>query len=304
MGTIVTGATGYLGRALSARLTADGRTVHALVRSTSSLERVRAVAPNVTFHVHDGTTERIATVIGEIDPEIVFHLASHYRREDSPSDLEDLVESNVLFGTQVLDAMRRAGCHRLVAAGSAFEHHGEGGDQAVNLYAATKRAFGEILAYYAEVAAIDAVVTVLYDVYGPDDERQRLPTLIREAQHGGPPLSLPTHPVNLDMLFVDDAVAALVRAGALTAEQRPGVRRFAASGGSVRSISDVVAAFERASGRPVPVASDAYPVPDRAIETPWRGPQVPGWAPKVSLEDGFRLLLMGDGEPDPSGRSH
>ncbi|MEX0864177.1 MAG: NAD(P)-dependent oxidoreductase [Acidimicrobiia bacterium] len=297
MRTIVTGATGYLGRALAASLIADGRTVHALVRSTSNLERVRAVAPDVTFHVHDGTTESIATIIGDIDPEIVFHLAARYRREDSPSDLDVLVEANVLFGTQVLDAMRRAGCHRLVAAGSAFEHHGEGGDQALNLYAATKQAFGEILAYYAEVAAIDAVVTVLYDVYGPDDERRRLPTLMREAQFGGPPLSLPARPIKVDMLFVDDAVAALVRAGVLTAEQRPGVRRFAASGGSVRSISDVVAAFERASGRPVPVASDAYPVPDRSIETPWRGPQVPGWAPKVSLEDGFRLLLMGDESP-------
>ena len=303
MRTIVTGATGYLGRELAARLTADGRTVHALVRSTSNLERLRGVAPAVTCHVHDGTTEGIATVFGDIDPEIVFHLASRYRREDSPSDLEDMVESNVLFGTRVLDAMRRAGCHRLVAAGSAFEHYGEGGDQALNLYAATKRAFGEILAYYADVAAIDAVVTVLYDVYGPDDERRRLPTLMREAQHGGPPLSLPSRPINVDMLFVDDAVAALVRAGALTAERRPGVRRFAASGGSVRSIPDVVGAFERASGRPVPVAPDAYPVPDRAIDTPWRGPQVPGWAPKVSLEDGFRLLLAGDGEPAPSGPS-
>lgn len=288
---LVTGATGYVGRALFARLLADGIAAHALVRLTSNLERLHRIASGAACHAHDGTTESIGRIVAEIAPDVVFHLATCYRRDDVSAEVEELVRANLLFGTQILDAVRRSACRRIVVAGSYFEHYGESADQAFNLYAATKRAFGEILAYHAEVAGIDAALVTLYDVYGPDDERRRLPAAMRDAQHGGRPLPLPSRPINVDMVFVDDATEALCRAAALTAEGRRGVRRFAASSGKAQPIGDVVAAFERASGKAVPVAPGAYRIPARAIETPWRGAPVPGWVPRISLEEGFRRLL-------------
>jgi nucleoside-diphosphate-sugar epimerase len=289
---LVTGATSYLGRELCRKLAAEGVAVHAVVRPGSDLSRLRDVRP--VLHVHDGETETMASLVAAAQPDVVFHLATLYVREHKPEQIAPLIASNILFGTQLLDAMRRAGARRIVAAGSAFQHFEHDGYRPLNLYAATKQAFEDVLAYYRDAAGIEAVTLVLYEVYGPGDWRKKFLAAVRDAQKSAGTLPLPAEDSVLDLVYVDDVVAAFLRAAALLESGASGVagERFAVSGARHR-LSEVIAAFEAEGGKSIATGWGAYQSPERNIATPWRGPSLPGWQAKVDLREGVRRFLAG-----------
>lgn len=73
---LVTGASGFIGSALTRRLLNDGALVHVLVRPTSSLKALGPAAKKVTRHDADLEDEKsLAAAAAAADPEVVFHLA-------------------------------------------------------------------------------------------------------------------------------------------------------------------------------------------------------------------------------------
>src|SRR4051812_1833664 len=90
-----------------------------------------------------GSTERIVARLKACKPDVVFHLASLFVSDHRVQDVQNLVESNLLFGTQLLEAMAQAGVKRIINTGTSWQC-----PHPFNLYAATKQAFESILGYY------------------------------------------------------------------------------------------------------------------------------------------------------------
>lgn len=293
----VTGATSYPGVHLVRALAERGSDVHAIVRPESDTGRLQQLPASPTLHVHDGSTDGLSAILGAIQPQVVHHLAAHYVREHTPADVELMIHANVLFCAQLAEAMRLAGTTALVYAGSHFEHFDADGYRPLNLYAATKWACSNLLEYYRDAGHFAVVTLVLFDVYGPDDWRDRLFGAIARALASGEPWPLaPGDPV-LDLVYIDDAVAAFLRAGELLTEDPAAMsgRRFAVRGLGPYRLSEVVAACEAHGGKPIPVAPDAYPVPLRTVTRPWAGPLLPEWEPRVGLDEGVARVLGREG---------
>ena len=290
---LVTGATSYLGRELIRRLGVEGVEVHALVRPGSDLTRLGDGAARPRCHVHNGMTAGMTELVGTARPDVVFHLATNYVREHRPSDLEELVRSNVLFATQLLEGLAASGVRRLVNVGTYFQHYDREDYRPLNLYAATKQAFEAILAYYADAAGLRATTLRLFDVYGEGDRRPRLMAAIRRAQLTGAPMPVPEGDPSLDLVHVDDVVAALLTAAAHLEAGTEGVAGgvFAVSSGEHHALSEVIALFEAIGGAHIATERGTWPTPARSIRTPWRGPPLPGWQPRVPLAEGIRRLL-------------
>ena len=289
---LLTGASSFIGRALARRLGQDGIAVHAVLRPSSDRARLADIS-GLTEHVHDGTTDSLVAILSAAQPDVIFHLAGKYLREHTSANMSDLMRDNILFGCQLLEAMRATGARRLVHAASFFQHMDGAGYRPLNLYAATKQAFEDLLAYYADACGYAAVSLVLFDVYGKGDWRQRLVPSILRAVRTGDAVSLPADDPRVDLVYVDDVVEAFVAAGRMLLEKPESVagRRFAVAPERRYTLSEVITAFESASGRPIPVKRGAWPAPARAIMESWRGPPVPGWRTKISLDEGVRRLL-------------
>lgn len=289
---LLTGATGFVGSHLCRRLARDGWDVHVVVRPASDLAIVADVLPQITVHRHDGSTRGMADLVERCRPDTVFHLASLFLAQHRPEDIVALVESNVLFGTQLLEAMAGRGAARLVNCGTSWQHYGNADYSPVCLYAATKQAFDDILRYYVETAPLAAVTLELYDTYGPADPRRKLFSLLRKCAESGEPLAMSPGEQRLDLVYVDDAVEAFLAAAArLSAGLVRGHETYAVSSGAPVKLRDLVAVYSRVTGKTLDIRWGERPYRPREVMDPWTGRlPVPGWKPAVGIVDGIRRM--------------
>ena len=287
---LVTGPTGFIGGHLVRRLVGEGFEVHAIVRPRS----VDCI-DGVTVHVHDGSTAGAVAILEAVAPDIVYHLASLFLSTHTEGDVEALVNSNVLFGTQLLEAMKLAGCTRLVNAGTGWQHFSGPDYDPVNLYAATKQAFEDIALFYVALG-ISTVTLSLYDSYGPDDPRPKiLPLLIRSA-FGERSLELSAGEQLLHIVYIDDITNAFMLAGELlNRSQSPMCARYAVAADTPVSLRELVAAVEHAAGRRIDAHWGARPYRSREVMTPWVGERLPGWAPQIALDEGVHRVIAAMG---------
>jgi len=289
---LVTGATGFVGGRLARRLLADGWETHAIVRPSSNAVILRDVLGSGNVHAHDGSTVGLIEVLRGVHPDIVFHLASVFVAEHSTDDVHPLVQSNILFGVQLLEAMVVAGMSAIVDTGTTWQHY-EGREYSpVSLYAATKQAFQDVLQFYCEVRGLRAVTLELPDTYGPGDKRPKLLSVLNRAARSGKTLQMSPGEQLLDLLHVDDVVHGYeVAADALLAGNLPSPSRYRLSSGSLVRLRDIVELYRGATGHTVNVVWGGRPYRAREVMEPFSPvPVLPEWQPCISLRDGLAAL--------------
>ena len=292
---LVTGATGFVGSHVARALAASGVEVHALVRPGARLDRVPDLVDAVTFHTVEARAEQVARVVGGIDPDVTFHLATHFVAEHRAADIDALVESNVAAPTRLADALASGGRGvTLVNAGTAWQHVEGESYRPKNLYAATKQAFDDVLRHYTDRRQLRAVTLNLYDTYGPGDHRGKLLSALVGALRSGEPLPMGSGEQLVDLVHVDDAAAAFLRAAdaARDSDDDGTVSTFAISSGRACRVRDVVELLGEIAGRPVPVRWGARPDRPGDMVTPWyAGAPLPGWRPTIGLRAGLEALV-------------
>jgi len=289
---LLTGGSGFIGSHLARRLIRDGWEVHMVTSPRSNRDQLQDIAADVTFHVHDGSSAGMSGIVAGVKPLVVFHLASLFLSEHTAEQVEPLLRSNVLFGTQLVEAMTANGVRLLVNTGTSWEHYCSKPYSPVNLYAATKQAFESILQYYVEAKGLRAVTLKLFDTYGPDDPRPKLFTLLRRIADEQKPLGMSPGEQMIDLVYIDDVVEAFVSsAERLFAKAVEGHERYAVSSGTPLRLRELVELYGRVTGRSLPIEWGGRPYRDREVMVPWNsGTTLPGWQPKVGLEEGIRRM--------------
>jgi len=293
MNVLVTGGSGYIGSRLCRRLVEDGHSVSLLLPAEATLEQLGETVQHVVIHRDADSWDGIFTAVRNSHPDPVFHLASLVLTNHEPDQVGPLVRSNIQFGAELVEAMTLVGVSRLVVAGTSWQHYGDAGYDPVNLYAATKQAFEDLLTFWSNTTLLRTVILKLTDVYGPDDPRPKLiPLLLRLAAEGGDAALTPGEQF-VDMVHVDDVVEAFRVAGARADTLAAGAREtYAVSSGSPIRLRQLVDEFETVLGRPLQIQWGGRPYRPREMMHPWsKGRALPGWTPTTSLRDGFRRLI-------------
>jgi nucleoside-diphosphate-sugar epimerase len=287
---LVTGGTGFIGVHLVEHLQAAGWVVHMLVRQ--SAERAGLPSAGVQIYPYRGETADVVEAIERSRPDVVFHLASLFLAQHTPQQIIPLIEANVLLGTQLLEAMSGAGVKSLVNTGTSWQYFHRQSYRPTNLYAATKQAFEDILAYYVEAAGIRAVTLSLFDSYGPGDTRKKILRILLDCLKSNEELQMSPGDQILDLTHVDDVCDAFLHAARLVRDpEHPSIATYAVSGGERMSLREIVATLEKVSGRTVRIDWGARPYRPREVMRLWDGPAMPGWQPRITLADGFKALL-------------
>jgi nucleoside-diphosphate-sugar epimerase len=269
---LVTGATGLVGRALTAALAAHGATVVAF-------------AGDVT------DANAVAQAVAEHRPDAVFHLAARTTAAAARRDPEDTWHVNVEGTRAVLEAA--AGARVIVAGTVAAYAPAPAGTTALTEDLAL---VGGAEPYAASKAAADALarsagatVARLTNIYGPGDRRasRLVPELVAAAAERRAPALRSDGGALLDLLHADDAAIALIALWRAV----PG-EAYNIGVGETVTVRAVVEAAERVLGRPLHVADGieraAAGRPGVSIA---KVADATGWRPRIGLDDGLRRTL-------------
>ena len=290
---LITGGTGYVGSSLAKRLISIQWEVHVIVRAGSSLALLAGVEEQVHVHDHDGSTDSLVRIMEVVKPDVVFHLASLALAPHTPKDVVPLIQSNITFATQLVEAMVQNKIRNLVNTGTSWQHFENKSYSPVCLYAATKQAFEVMLQYYIEARSVKAITLELFDTYGPNDPRPKLLHLLGKIAASGEVLAMSPGGQMLDLVHIDDVIEAyLLSAERLLGAEETRYEQYAVSSGRPLSLKDVVACFEKITGKKLSIQWGGRPYREREVMLPWSlGNQLPGWSAKITLEEGLRRIV-------------
>lgn len=287
---LVTGATGYIGSNLAKRLLAEGWDVHVVVRTNSRLDTLDSIRSSITIHQHDGSTSDMIRLVGDARTDVVFHLASLFLAQHRPEDVEALISSNLLFSTQLAEAMAANQVKHLINTSTSWQHYENAEYNPVNLYAATKQAFEDILAYYIDAHGLRVMTLALFDTYGPDDPRLKLFQLLNKAATSGEPLDMSAGEQMIDLVYIDDVVEAYLLAAKRLLEGKVSQHEtYAVSSGQPLPLKELVQLYSEVTKQTIAVNWGARPYRAREVMTPWTNYQpIPNWRPRITFDIGLQ----------------
>tara|TARA_R110001583_G_scaffold24994_1_gene90911 strand:- start:4612 stop:5508 length:897 start_codon:yes stop_codon:yes gene_type:complete len=241
MKALVTGASGFIGSNLVRYLEKSGWNAHCLIRPDSDLNALAIDFPAEKLHCYDGTIDSMVIALRDSNPDIVFHLASLFVVDHRPENVDSLLLSNVLTGAHLLEAMRVTNCNRLVNIGTNWQFYHSEEYCPVNLYAATKQCFEDVLKFYTDVHGFRSLTCYLFETYGSGDQRKKILNLmINSIRTKGEKLEMSGGDQPLKFSHVDDVVETLEEMGNhVYGLSNPTQRRFLIDGEILR-LKDLV----------------------------------------------------------------
>ena len=298
--TLVTGASGFIGTHLVARLLSEGSRVSVLVRSSSVLpaewrDRVRIVAC-------DDFSESNFRHLVDTPVEAVFHLAACGVRPNH-RDIDEMLRVNVGLPAVLvrLCAEWRAS---MVMAGTFSEYRSPSAQSLVTedspleqnkLYGSSKAAGGLMAGAIARSCGVGFRLLRLFKVYGAGEAPHRLlPALVSGlAKRERVAISAGTQV--LDFVYIDDVVEAMLRADTHCREVGGTATWNVATGRahSVREFAECVATAMKADASLLGFGT----IDMRKDDEPWLvgSPDLLrsqlGWQPSIGLEEGVRAAV-------------
>jgi nucleoside-diphosphate-sugar epimerase len=289
---VVTGASGFIGRAVLPLLVARGFEVLAVSRTRPS------ASVDVRWRELDLSDENAVTqLIAEVRPTHLLHLAwstEHGSYYTTPENIRFLRD-----GLHLIDAFIRGGGRRVVGAGSSAEYDLSTVSDFVEdrtslrpngLYGVCKKALSEVMAHSARQFGVDAAWGRIFFCYGPGEHEARaIPTLIRSLLSGAR-VPFQAGSTLRDYVYVDDVAAAFA---ALLDSSVSGPYNI----GTGRAIALRDLALEVAAACDAPDAIDFGALPTPSYEPPRVVADVRrigndlGWAPSYTTDEGIRRTV-------------
>ena len=285
MNILITGSTGFIGKAITQKLLIEG---HGLFFSTRSLNP-QSNSINLGISGHDEVVNFLTT--NKIEG--IIHLASLFLVTHKPSDIRNFIESNITFPSLLLEAAKAAGLKWLINTGTFWQHHNNEEYNPVNFYAATKQAFEDILKYYSETSPMKILTLELSDTYGPNDVRGKIFNRWLQARETQEEMNMSPGQQRIDILYIDDVVEAYLHSlNYISHVQTKPIEKFSLYSPNSFSLKEMSEQFEDVFNTKLKIHWGKLPYRDREVMQTWnRGKSLPSWKAKNNFEQGCKLIL-------------
>ena len=266
---LVTGATGFIGSNLCRKLLNNNFEVHILIRKNSKFDYLEDIENKLKKYVWNNSIENLSEYLKLNQIKCVFHLAAFVKTEHKMNDVENLLNSNILFGTEILEAMKYSNTKLIVNTGTYWQHYNSEEYNPVDLYAATKEAFEKIIKYYVEAENIRCITLKLFDTYGENDKRPKLINLLNKFADEGKELDMSLGEQKLDLVHVNVVTSSFLKAYKLL-EENEDIKNeiFGVSSGKQISLREIVENFEKETGKKLKINWGARPYRKREVMEP------------------------------------
>lgn len=272
MRLLITGAGGFIGRAVLARALAEGHQATPWDDVPAGPDRLR-------------------------NADAVIHLAGRYPTTARAATAQQLVEANTALTAAVLDACGATGARpRIVLAGTAAVYGAQDAPltestptRATSAYGASKLGAEALL----RAAPGTHTCLRLFNVYGPGQPRSNVfDTIAVQLPADGPVRVRDLNPVR-DFVHVDDVARAFVAAATLPAALPPVIN---IGSGQATSVAELAHCILQAAGqcRVLEAMTAAVAAPDRVVADIALAARALHWQPSVELVAGAADTLARD----------
>ncbi len=304
MNVLVTGGAGFIGSHLVEHLLREGHAVTVVDNlSHGRPEYIKPLEANPSFDFLLGDITDSAFLnrsVLPLKPQIVYHLAAIPYIPECEENPTRAVRVNVLGTQRILDAILSPELEQaiFVSSGEVYtpcdrpltEQDPVG---RTGIYGISKW-MGEQLWRVAsqDTPKCSWIVARLFNTYGPQHTNPHLIPHILQELKAGSTLRLGNLSARRDFMYVEDAVAALLKLAGLSC----GFETFNVGTGSAVSVQEVVRTLEQLLGKSLDILQEDKRL--RAIDRPYlcadttKLSRATGWHPVWSLRQGLQALLQ------------
>lgn len=281
---ILTGGTGFLGSHICRALVNLGHQVILLKRSSSRLDRITDLLPQIQlFNIDSQNLEDAFRDFGQIDA--IIHCATDYGRKNV--DILQLIEANLILPLRLLQFGAKYKIRTFLNSDTIL-------DKRVNEYSLSKKQFVDWLRVYSEL--FNCCNLALEHFYGPgDDPTKFISHIIREFIQEAPQVALTEGRQKRDFIFIDDVVDAFLIVLGQALQKQSGFDYFEVGSGTSTEIRSVVKQIQNLiPDSKTRLSFGALPYrPNEVMEsTVDIGALLSlGWKPKIDLGDGLRKTV-------------
>jgi len=285
MTILVTGATGYIGREFVKKYNSMYDIV-VLVRHTSDVSKLESLNCIIK---HYKTFEEIDFIVKESKIAGIVHFASNVIISHDIKDIDEIMDSNIKYGTFLLEACKKNNIKWFINTGTFWQNYQNDDYNPVNLYAATKEAFQNIAKYYTETTNMVVTTIKLNDTFGPNDTRPKIFNLWNEYSKSGKTLEMSKGEQIIDISYIDDILNAFVIM--IENLQKPNIEKynnksFVVSSNQRMTLKELSYLFIKVSKKQLNIDWGGKLYKKREVMVPYQnGKKIPNWKQKYSLEE-------------------
>ena len=308
---LVTGAAGFIGSWLTERLLERGDEVVGLDNFDPFYDRaikernLAAAHGSAAFRLvecdlREGSDVFALFADGAFDA--VAHLAAKAGVRPSLADPSGYYDTNLIGTANLLEAMREAGCRRLVFASSSSVygnnrkvpfHEDDRVDAPISPYAATKKAGEELCHVYHAVHGFSILALRFFTAYGPRQRPEMAIHAFTRRLFAGEPIPVfGDGSMERDFTYIDDVVDGVASAvDHVTGNETFDIVNLGES--EPIRLSRLVEALEEATGHEATI--DRREVPPGDVERTFadvsRARSLLRYEPRVGLDEGLRRFV-------------
>ena len=216
---VVTGASGFVGRAICKELCRNNVEVIAVVRNPEISANDIVANSNIRVVYSDiSNIGKLLDMVPDRDIDVFYHLAWEGSAGTLRSD--DIVQlMNVRFTCDAVKACVALGCKRFVFASSIMEYEilaimeKEVTPSANTLYSSAKLAADFMARTVAGNLGVEYIRAVISNIYGPEEISPRLINTSLRKMLNGEHCAFSAGEQLYDFIYIDDAAEAFIRAG-------------------------------------------------------------------------------------------
>lgn len=295
---LITGVSGFIGSNLAKYFSGKkGYFVYGLARPKSDISVLKSAPGKINIIRANGSFESIDSAVRQSKPDVVVHLAALSLVEHSPYQVEELIGSNILFSTILVEAMVRNGRNRLINTGSFWEYMEEQGQyNPCNLYAATKFSFEQILHYYEKARNLKAVTLKLSGTYGPNDPRHKMFYFLKKSLNSKKTISFSPGKQKLDLVYIADVMKAYEKAiGYVRRKKNNAAETFSIALGHAAELKEIASIYEECVGGGLNIKWGGLPyrareMMDCQVDITDTKNKLK-WEPAINLREGIAKML-------------
>ena len=290
---LITGATGFIGSNLCNKLVSLDYDISIITRKNSNYNNIKNIIDKVDIFIYDNDIDNLIDYFNNRKFDLVIHLASSSIVEHNKDNINVILDSDLKFSINILEAMRYSKSKNILNTSTYFIHYKNENYNPNSLYAIMKKTFEDILKFYNEDYGINYISIELFDNYGFNDTRNKLLELIHKASLTNEVLNMSDGYQILNLTYIDDIINGYLIAIDMLLNSRGINKKYTLKSNDNITIRNLVNLYEKISNKKINVNYGAIPYRKRTMMFPWTDCDLlPNWEQKYTLEEGLKEFIL------------